>query len=446
MVGAESIYAQRTREAFSAMDVNRDGWVTAYEYATAMGAGARSFDEAWFSRCFAVVDADRNGRADAGEFRNHPKEVAGQLPLVIQARNEYEAADVLTDGVISWREFSNWHSIMNREVTEQSLIPLFTAIDANRDYAISPREYARAGGSFSPRAQGGRPAPEEDFFAAADTNQDGIVSRREYERWRGWKSLEAAPYEGRSAFHGCDADRDGGISRKEYQIKLEWFRGNVPAVPKAWAECDRDGDGFVEPDEYERWRGWGGPLRRTPYEGRHTFRACDADRNGVISLAEFEARQEWFTRGAPLPPEPFVQCDSDGDGWISAREYAAFRSGIDAPFRDTCHQACDNDRDGRISLDEYVRNEPRFCATPAPVDRFAGDVAFRAPWRQVLTMNDGNGDGDVTWKEYQAANRGRDLGAALLEHRFASIDADGNARLTAREFERYQRAAGGARR
>jgi len=75
---------------------------------------------------------------------------------------------------------------------------------------------------------------------------------------------------------------------------------------------DTDGDGFVSPDEMRA--------------GRLTaIAAFDADANGVLSRDEFETLRQ--ARIQDRTEDQFRRLDANGDGQISAEEFAAPQSG-----------------------------------------------------------------------------------------------------------------------
>ncbi|HRO32589.1 MAG TPA: EF-hand domain-containing protein [Brevundimonas sp.] len=120
-----------------------------------------------------------------------------------------------------------------------------------------------------------------------------------------------------------DADRDGRLSQAEYLARFDRM-----------AAMDANGDGVVSADE-----------RRAAMQARRgqqrtaAFDRLDADKDGVISRAEFEARpdraprarmmrRQGPRRGGDLnlaqarerAVQAFARMDRDGDGYVSADE------------------------------------------------------------------------------------------------------------------------------
>jgi Ca2+-binding EF-hand superfamily protein len=91
-----------------------------------------------------------------------------------------------------------------------------------------------------------------------------------------------------------DADRDGKLTREEMQRP----RADRPnAAPR-----QDDGAGMRQGD--------GAGMRQTDRPRRSPFDRLDADRDGFVSRAEFNAGSERI----------FARCDKDGDGRITRGE------------------------------------------------------------------------------------------------------------------------------
>jgi len=131
-------------------------------------------------------------------------------------------------------------------------------------------------------------------FAQADANHDGVLTREEWDAARAEK--RAARKE--KAFDRLDADRSGSISRSEWDAP----RPDRASAPDAEA-------GGTPPPPPGHGRRHGGPGRI----GAGVFDRLDADHDGKVTLAEFEAR----------PLEMFDRADTDHDGTVSPDERKA---------------------------------------------------------------------------------------------------------------------------
>jgi hypothetical protein len=82
----------------------------------------------------------------------------------------------------------------------------------------------------------------------------------------------------------CDADGDGAVSRKEFPGPAELFE-----------RLDRDHDGRLTPEDFD----WSpkSPLAREEQLAERLFRRGDADTNGRLSAAEWQAVFKQAARG-----------------------------------------------------------------------------------------------------------------------------------------------------
>lgn len=159
---------------------------------------------------------------------------------------------------------------------------LMALVDANKDGAITKAELTAA---------------LEARFAKLDANHDGKLTKEDRDLLR-TQRLDAR-------FAALDTDRNGQISKAEF-------------VAGAQARHDRQGaDGKPGGPQGHRWGGrhhggmMGGPGR-------------DADKDGVVTRAEFMAR----------PLAMFDKADANHDGTVSADELKAAREAMRGGMRD----------------------------------------------------------------------------------------------------------------
>lgn len=152
------------------------------------------------------------------------------------------------------------------------------AVDDNRDGAISRNEWRGTA----------------QLFRDYDWNDDGLLSGTELRSgvWRNgrWEA-EAADAAGPS-FASLDRNRDGRLARSEWRDSRAAFN-----------RLDVNRDGFLTRRE----------LRTgTTNIGDDRFANLDSNRNGVISLSEWNSTRR-----------SFAERDQNGDGVLTRREFAA---------------------------------------------------------------------------------------------------------------------------
>jgi len=103
-------------------------------------------------------------------------------------------------------------------------------------------------------------------FARVDVNGDGVISRRE---------AEAMPASLKDVFKIVDTDRDDNVSRAEYRAATVNLLSGV-----SFASLDRDGDQVIGKSE----------AKASP-ELEQAFNRVDSDGDGLISRKEFAAAQ-----------------------------------------------------------------------------------------------------------------------------------------------------------
>lgn len=155
------------------------------------------------------------------------------------------------------------------------------------------------------------------FFAEADSNNDGFVSKSEYVAFcyqrRGMPPSEADW----KKFYAADATSDGQISRSEFEryIGAQWSSGGGGKQRLALDTIN------VEPVE---------PVPEPAYELGMLevgfFDAADTDGDGFVSKSEFAAYRVKQCGEAPSPNDwkAFFAADRNGDGQMSRQEFDSF--------------------------------------------------------------------------------------------------------------------------
>jgi len=196
--------------------------------------------------------------------------------------------------------------------------------------------------------------------------------------------------QGPDFFKRADKDGDGFVSKEEF-FALE----RIAKLPeekrmKLFERFDKDGDGKLSKEELTKF-GDGPP------NGFPRLAELDVDHSGGVSFEEFKASE--FVK--KLPPEGqeelFKRLDRDGDGQITPKDRPA-----EPPHREG--------RDGE------------------------GGGGPDGGLRQILRTLDANGDGAVTFEEFQKAPYAEKIGEDALEKRFEKLDRNGDKKLTAEDL------------
>ena len=237
---------------------------------------------------------------------------------------------------------------------------LFQKVDKNGDGAITLDE-AKAGSA--------------ELFARLDLNGDGSLTQEEMsearQKMRGERRKEMAD----KRFDRMDLNKDGSVTREEMEEA---------------AEKRAERSGKRDFGKYRHGEGYGHHGKRG--DGSRFGRA-DADKDGKVSLAEFDARGE----------KMFKRFDRDGDGKVEIKG--------DRPFMSRLAEA-DTNKDGAITETEAKAfGEARFKEMDSDHDGYLSKAERKAAW-----------------------SKGRE---EHREARFNSLDADGNGKVTLAEFQAH---------
>ncbi|BCU77683.1 EF-hand domain-containing protein [Luteolibacter sp. LG18] len=206
-----------------------------------------------------------------------------------------------------------------------------------------------------------------------------------------------------------------------------------------WKKADTDGDGFISKDEFvalER-------ISKLPEEKRDKiFERLDKDSDGKLSKEELEkfGPNEGPPRGFPR----LAELDVDHSGGVSLEEFKAseFVKKLPVERQEALFKRLDSDGDGQITPKDRPAEPPRRDGEGGPRDGEGGprgegrggrDGGPDGGLRQILRGLDANGDGAVTFEEFQKAPFAEKLGEDALEKRFEKLDRNGDKKLTAED-------------
>jgi len=245
------------------------------------------------------------------------------------------------------------------------------------------------------------------FVAQHDGNADGRLTWDEFDAFR------------RQRYDATDADGDGSVDVEEYvqefadrmRQEMEQGRGEqVEQTRRRFAALDADKDGHVSRAEFDA------SGERVWNEGRKALAGTAEAKADGEKTAEGAARFDRQANRLALPSshtkEGFLALyDGDGDGKVERGEFDRARA---AQFART-----DADGDGRLGQDEYLAEYE---------DRLDRHVATQAGGSDKQTRVrfgalDTDKDGRMTFAEYQASGR-RTFDAADRNHDGVVDDAD----------------------
>lgn len=226
---------------------------------------------------------------------------------------------------------------------------LFSSTDADASGTIDQEELEAA---LAARPGGGQGPDAAELFAILDGDGDGAVTAQEHEE--GLASLHKdlaragamteigmgmdASSLADELFAKTDADGDGSITEEELAAAVEARnaeQGGAVDAAELFAALDADGDGVVTADEHaaglegmrteQPGHAMGMPPAPPAQDGQDSFDADDTNQDGVVDATELAAavaeRNE--ATGADVDAdEVFAALDGDGDGVITAEEFA----------------------------------------------------------------------------------------------------------------------------
>jgi Ca2+-binding EF-hand superfamily protein len=303
--GSKSPGGDRFRtQLFERLDADKDGRITKAEYDAARAAEFKTADKdgdgflskeefaahgdqrrgAFVDRMFARLDKNGDGRLTADELRparakRGDRADRGDRGRRGEGRLDFERADAAKKGFLTLEDLTTYRSAR----FEAALKRRFERLDTNRDGKLTADEL---------------PAERRDAILRADADKDGAVSFDEFAT--GPRQFRARRVE--VEFKALDADGDGKLTKAE----IDAARGK----PMLLLIADADKDGAVTKEELARAFAARGDAHRRGAVGERIFAALDADNDGKISAAEWQAAGE----------RRFARLDRNKDGAVTADE------------------------------------------------------------------------------------------------------------------------------
>lgn len=439
------------QEQFTRSDKDGDGKLNPAEFTANMrreGLAQRGL------KIFRILDTDGDGQLIWDEYRLRP----GEATIV--------SLDVDGNGRLSAEEFGAGKQYL---VKINRLQPLFVAWDRDGDGELTSTELESPPfeGLFFERDRDGddqvsyeetilragsnRVAAENDFkyrdrdcngmlsmrelcyrprdgkFWAMDTDGNTAVTKKEFKASRYAKRFDDPD----AAFAGLDRNGDGRIGVGEFREREPDLSDvfGLAAEPKIgdpkimFGLLDRNGDGVLVIDEVAPLSPDGpnsawqevfdatdvNKNQRVEYEefstrgSNYFFVLVDEDRDGKVTKEELRvAVLPWMTKARVQ--EIFKLANKDEDGTLNADEFGARE-------RRALFLILDSDEDERLTREEYGQNKSSLLIAGT----FAG----------VFDAHDVDGDSALSRAEFDGIKRTSE---------FASLDCDGDGRLTVGEY------------
>jgi Ca2+-binding EF-hand superfamily protein len=308
------------------------------------GPGNKAPGERFRTQFFERLDADKDGKITKAEYE-------------AARAGEFKAADKNGDGSVSKEEFAAYGDQRRTDFVDR----MFARLDKNSDGKLDAAELAAGRGKRGDRAEGDREEGERGDraerggrlnFERADAAKKGFLTLEDLTKVRGARFETAM----KKRFEGLDTNRDGKLTadelpperkdailradaNKDATVTLEEFAARprqflVRRIEVEFKALDANGDGKLTKAEADAARGK--PL---------LLLMADADKDGTVTKVELA--KAFASRGGQVSDRVFEALDADKDGKISAAEWQA--SGERRFAR------LDRNKDGAVTTDELGR-------------------------------------------------------------------------------------------
>lgn len=335
------------RQYFSAMDADHDGFVTREEHGDYWGYDTYGYENDY---CMANIDENGDDMFDLDEYYNYwygYYRVADvdeeELPYYAPDDNCYYAdewtacymfkMDTNHDGVGSREE---WAAYWNEPVDGANAVQKLNGIDADGDNYFDLEDYeAYWLGDEDEFPSDMRPCVGYDgawtqcYWNAMDADHDGFVSRQEHGDYWGYGAYSD---ENNAEMARLDLDGDDMITREDYEYYgMSGYSCKEFSDPEDcfWRRMDVNQDGKVTRFEQADY------LEYDPYSDEMNFFMdhMDADGDDEFYFDDWAAvyrgeHEEEETCPMPRAMCLFDQYDTNGDGKVSAEEFAIYNDYI----------------------------------------------------------------------------------------------------------------------
>jgi Ca2+-binding EF-hand superfamily protein len=315
------------------------------------GPGAKSPGERFRTQFFDRLDSNRDGRITKAEYE-------------ASRAAEFKAADKNGDGFVSRDEFAAYDDQRRGDFVDR----MFARLDKNNDGKLDAAELAAGRGTRGDKAERGEKSDRAERgerrgnrvgridFERADAGRKGYLTLEDLTKLRGARAEAAAkrrferldtnrdgkltadelPAERKDAILRADANKDGAVTLDEFQARPRQFL--VRRVEVEFKALDADGDGRLTKAEIDAVRGK--PM---------LLLIADADKDGAVTKDELA--RAFAGRRGQASGRVFQALDADKDGKISAAEWQAAGERRFARL--------DRNKDGDVTADDLGRRGRR---------------------------------------------------------------------------------------
>lgn len=212
----------------------------------------------------------------------------------------------------------------------------------------------------------------------------------------------------------------------------ENWRERQRQFAESWKAADKDDDGFISREEFDAMP----RLGNLPEDKRlRIFERLDKDADGKVGLAEMKELGRPHDGQRPLLPR-LEELDADQSGGVSFEEFKAGHmvQKLPAERQLAIFNRLDADSDGQITPKDRPQRPFKPEGGKFHPHHGPGKAGDKPEPRRMIRLLDQDGDGALSFKEFQAGPMVGQLGEDEQEKRFMKLDKNGDQKLTSEDF------------